>query len=293
MKEASVCLKHKKMITNNWFFEDDMPLAIALQIKATLYSAKSKYQKIDVLDSITMGKVMLLDDKLMVTENDEFYYHETIAHAALSIHPNPRKVMVIGGGDGGTVREALKYKIVEEIDLVEIDEEVIEVSKKYFPEVASEFDNPKLKIKLNDAIEYVKDVKNGSYDAILCDSTDPQGFAAGLISKDFYKNASSALKENGIYICQSGSLIIQEKEFKTALENMRSAFKYVDAVVSIVPTYPGCLWSFLIASNKPIDKKIKNKPQGKTKYWNEELHEKLFCKPNWLKEKYFSLQAVS
>ena len=98
------------MITNGWFFEDDMPLAIALQIKSTPYSSKSKYQKIDILDSFTMGKVMLLDNKVMLTENDEFYYHEAIAHTALSIHQNPRKVMVIGGGDGGTVREALKYK---------------------------------------------------------------------------------------------------------------------------------------------------------------------------------------
>lgn len=285
------------MITaNNWFFEDDMPLAIALQIKSVLYSSKSKYQKIDVLDSITMGNVMLLDDKVMVSEKDEFYYHETIAHTSLSMHKCPKKIMVIGGGDGGTVREVLKYKTVEEVELVEIDEEVIEVSKKYFPEIAFEFTSPKLKIKLNDAIEYVKNVGTGisssCYDVILCDSTDPEGFAAGLISKDFYTNASKALKQDGIYICQSGSLIIQEKEFKMALENMRSAFKHVDAIISIVPTYPGCLWSFLIASNTPLDKKIKNLPLGKTKYWNPELHEKLFCKPNWLKEKYFSLQAV-
>ena len=280
------------MLTNGWFFEDDMPFAVAMQIKSSLYSNKTKYQKIEILDSITMGKVMLLDNKVMLSEKDEFYYHESIAHPALSTHSNPKKIMVIGGGDGGTVREVLKYKMVEEVELVEIDEEVINVSKKYFPEVACELNNPKLKIKLNDAIEYIKNAKQNFYDVILCDSTDPEGFAAGLISKEFYKNAGKALKENGIYICQSGSLLIQEKEFKTSLENMRTAFKYVDAMVSIVPTYPGCVWSFLIASNKPIDKKIKNKPSGKTKYWNEEMHEKLFAKPTWVKEKYFSLQIV-
>ena len=280
------------MLTNNWFFEDDMPLAIAFQVRGKLYSNKSKYQKIEVLDSINMGNIMLLDDKVMVTEKDEFYYHETIAHCSLSIHPNPKKIMVIGGGDGGTIREILKYTAIEEVELVEIDEEVINISKKFFPDVACELSNPKLKIKVNDAIEYVKNVKENSYDVILCDSTDPTGFALGLISKDFYKNVSKALKENGIYICQSGSLIIQEKEFKAALENMRSVFKYVDTIVSIVPSYPGCLWSFLIASNKPIDKKIKNMPLGKTKYWNKELHEKLFTKPNWLQEKYFSLQPA-
>lgn len=280
------------MLRNEWFFEDDMPLAVAIKIKDSLYSNKSKYQKIEILDSVSMGKVMLLDNKVMVSEKDEFYYHETIAHSALSIHPNPKKIMVIGGGDGGTVREAFKYKTVDDMELIEIDEEVINVSKKFFPEVASELNNPKLKINLNDAIDYIKNAKENSYDVILCDSTDPEGFAAGLISKEFYKNVSKTLKENGIYICQSGSLLIQEKEFQISIENMRTAFKYVDGIVSIVPTYPGCVWSFLIASNKPIDKKIKNKPSGKTKYWNEEIHEKLFAKPTWLKEKYFTLQTV-
>ena len=280
------------MLKNDWFFEDDMPLAVAIKVKGSLYSSKSKYQKIEILDSIAMGKVMLLDNKVMVSEKDEFYYHETITHSALSIHSNPKKIMIIGGGDGGTVREVLKYKTVDDVELVEIDEEVINVSKKFFPGVVCELDNPKLKIKVNDAIEYIQNAKENSYDVILCDSTDPEGFAAGLISKEFYKNASKVLKENGIYICQSGSLLIQEKEFKTSLENMRTAFKYVDAIVSILPTYPGCVWSFLIASNKLIDKKIKNKPIGKTKYWNEEIHEKLFAKPEWVREKYFSLQSV-
>ena len=275
------------MFLNGWFFEEDMPLAVSVKVKEILHSSKSKYQKIDVFESHQLGNVLLLDNKLMTTEKDEFYYHESICHPALSIHQNPKRIMVIGGGDGGTVREVLKYETVEEVELVEIDEEVITVSKKYFPHVASELENPKLKIKVNDAIEYVKNAKENSYDVILCDSTDPEGFAAGLISKDFYKNARNILKEGGIYICQSGSLIIQEKEFKTALENMRAIFKYVDVIVSIIPTYPGSLWSFLIASNKPIDKKIKTMPNGKTKYWNKDLHERLFAKPNWIVEKYF------
>ena len=281
------------MYLDGWFLEDDMPLANGFKIKEKLYSVKSKYQKIEIVESFSLGKILILDDKVMVTEKDEFYYHESIVHPALSIHPDPKIIMVIGGGDGGTVREILKYKTVEEIELVEIDEEVISASKKYFPEVACQLNNPKVKIKVNDAIKYVKTAKENHYDVILCDSTDPEGFAAGLISKDFYKNAGKTLNDNGIYICQSGSLIIQEKEFATSLENMRSIFKYVDVIVSIVPSYPGSLWSFLIASNQPIDKKIKNMPWGKTKYWNSELHEKLFTKPSWLKEKYFELVTVN
>lgn len=280
------------MLVKDWFFEHDTNLSVAFKIKGSLLSTKSKYQKIEILDSYAMGKVMLLDDKVMVTEKDEFYYHESIAHTVLSIHASPKKVMVIGGGDGGTVREVLKYKSVTDVELVEIDEEVINISKKYFPEVSCELNNPKLKIKINDAIGYVKNAIASTYDAILCDSTDPEGFARGLISKDFYIDASRALKKDGIYICQSGSPIIQEKEYRTSLGNMRAAFKYTDSIISIVPTYPGCMWAFLIASNSPIDTKIKNLPTGKTKYWNPELHEKLFIKPNWVKEKYFELNPV-
>ncbi len=277
------------MLTSDWFFEDDMPLATAFKIKRSLYSIQSKYQKIDVLESVKMGNILLLDNKVMVTEKDEFYYHETITHTALSIHPNPVKVLVIGGGDGGTIREVLKYKTINQIDLVEIDEEVINVSKKFFPDVAKELNNSKVKIKVNDAIEFIKSTPEATYDAILCDSTDPEGFAVGLISKDFYKDIGNSLKDKGIFICQSGSVLIQEKEFETALENLRTSFKYVDAIVSTIPSYPGALWSFLIASNSPFDKKVKNIPAGQTKYWSQELQEKLFIKPNWLQEKYFSL----
>lgn len=284
------------MFKDGWFFEDDIPLTVAFKVKEYIYSTKSKYQKIDVFESYAMGKVMLLDNMVMVTEKDEFYYHENMVHPVMSTHPNPKKIMVIGGGDGGTVREVVKYKTVEEVELIEIDEEVINVSKKFFPEIASELNNPKLKIKPNDAIEFIKNVTPNSYDVIICDCTDPfpNTIAAGLISKDFYKNISSALKQDGIYISQNGCPILQEKTFGDALNNMRSTFKHVECMISITPTYPGgYFFAFLIGSNSPIDKKIKHKPQGKTKFWNDEVHEKLFVKPNWLKEKYFVLQAVN
>lgn len=280
------------MILNNWFFEDDFPLAVAFQIKGSLYKSKSKYQMIEILDSDQGGKILLLDDKLMVTEKHEFYYHEPLTHPAMSIHPNPKMIMIIGGGDGGTVREVLKYKTVEEIELIEIDEEVINVSRKFFPETACELNNSKLKIKVNDAIKYVKSGKENSYDVIICDSTDPIGFASGLISKEFYKDIVKVLKPDGIYICQSGCPIIQEKEFKTTLENLMSIFKHMDLVTSVVPAYPGALWSFLLASNNKIDRKIKQKPNGKTKLWNEEFHEKLFAKPEWIKEKFFEMESI-
>ena len=278
------------MFINGWFFEDDLPPSVAFKVKEYLYTGNSKYQKIDVFESAPLGKVMLLDNRVMVTEKDEFYYHENIVHPVMSMHPSPKKIMVIGGGDGGTIREVLKYKIVEEVELIEIDEEVINVSKKYFPEISSELNNPKLKIIATDAIEYVKNVDENSYDIIICDCTDPDpnSIAAGLISKDFYSNITKALKKDGMYISQNGCPIIQEKNFETALNNIRAVFKNTELMISIAPSYPGgYLFTFLIGSNGPINKKIKNKPVGKTLFWNEEIHEKLFSKPNWIKEKYF------
>lgn len=283
------------MYTGEWFFEDDLNLSVVFKVKEKLYSTKSKFQKIDVIDSHAMGKVLLLDNMVMVTEKDEFYYHENITHPVMSIHPNPKKVMVIGGGDGGTVREILKYNAIDTVELIEIDEEVINVSKKFFPKIACELDNPKVKILLNDAIEYIKSALENSYDVIICDCTDPnpESMASGLISKEFYTNISKTLKQNGIYISQNGCPILQEKLFEKALSNIRSIFKYVDLIISITPSYPGgFFFTFLIASNSPLDKKIKNNPGSKTKFWNEEIHEKLFIKPQWFKEKYFNLQAV-
>lgn len=284
------------MFVNGWFFEDDtIGLSVAFKVKEHLYADKSKYQKIDVFDSVAMGKVMLLDNRVMVTDNDEFYYHENIVHPVMSTHPTPKKIMVIGGGDGGTVREIFKYKTVESVELVEIDEEVINVSKKFFPNISSELDNPKLKIVAKDALEYIKTVQEDHYDVIICDCTDPDpnSIAAGLISKEFYTNVSKVLKKDGVYISQNGCPILQEQLFSSALSNMRGVFKNIECFTSITPTYPGgYMFAFLLASKSSINKKIRNKPEGKTKFWNEEIHEKLFAKPQWLKEKYFELQPA-
>ncbi|MBI1858830.1 MAG: polyamine aminopropyltransferase [Candidatus Melainabacteria bacterium] len=284
------------MFTNGWFFEDDLPPSVAFKVKEYLYTEKSKYQKIDVFESVSMGKVMLLDNRVMVTEKDEFYYHENIVHPVMSMHPNPKKIMIIGGGDGGTVREVLKYKTVEEIELIEIDEEVINVSKKFFPHVSCELDNPKLKIIAVDAIEYIKNATQSFYDVIICDCTDPDpgSIAAGLISKEFYANISKALQQDGIFISQNGCPIIQEKNFEAALNNARSVFKNTDLITSITPSYPGgYLFTFLIGANSPINRKIKNKPIGQTKFWDEEVHLSMFIHPKWLKEKYLSLQSAN
>jgi len=284
------------MFTNGWFFEDDLPPSVAFKVKEYLYTGKSKYQKIDVFESVSMGKVMLLDNRVMVTEKDEFYYHENIVHPVMSMHPNPKKIMIIGGGDGGTVREVLKYKTVEEIELIEIDEEVINVSKKFFPHISCELDNPKLKIIAVDAIEYIKNATESSYDVIICDCTDPDpgSIAAGLISKEFYTDISKALRKDGIFISQNGCPIIQEKNFEAALNNIRSVFKNTDLITSITPSYPGgYLFTFLIGSNSSINREIKNRPMGQTKLWDEEIHYSMFTHPKWFKEKYCSPQVVN
>lgn len=282
------------MQKDGWIYETVTPISITLKTKEHIYSGKSKFQKIDIYDTEALGKVLMLDEVFMTSDVDEFFYHESISHFALSLIKGPSKIMVIGGGDGGTVREVLKHKSVNEVELVEIDEEVINVSKKYFPQIACELNNPKVKIKIEDAINFVKSATPDSYDSIICDCTDPDpdGIAEGLISKDFYLDVSKALSEKGIYIAQSGSPLVQEKEFKTSLENLRSVFKHVELAISTVPIYPGGLWSFLLASNSPIDKEVKSIPEGKLKLWNPEYQEKAFALPTWLKETYFTLEKA-
>lgn len=282
------------MDIKDWFYETDIPLTAAIKVKEHLYSAQSKYQRIDVLDTYALGKLLLLDKMVMTSEKDEFYYHESITHPILSTHTNPKKVMIIGGGDGGTAREVLKYPSIEEVDMVEIDEEVVNVSKKYFPSITCELENPKLNVRIEDAFEFANNAQDAFYDIVICDCTDPSpdGIAAMLISKDFYKNIKRILKDDGIYIAQSGSPFLQENEFNTCIKNAKDIFKYTDNLISIIPTYPGSLWSFLIGSNKPINKTIKQNPQGKTKFWNKEIHDSLFAKPEWIKEKFYSPSKV-
>ena len=211
-------------------------LQYGFRIREHLHSSQSKFQKIDVVETEFYGRMLLLDEKVMTTEWDEFIYHEMISHIPLLAHPKPEKVLVIGGGDGGTVREVLKHPSVQEVVLCEIDGDVIDVSKKYLPTIAGALKDPRVDIHVRDGIEFIKDHRS-RFDVILIDSTDPIGPGEGLFTEAFYKDVLAALTPNGIMVNQSESPVANPREIALVYKLLRKVFPLVVPYVATVPTY--------------------------------------------------------
>jgi len=266
-----------------WFSEyQTKNVKLSFRIKEVLYKKQSKYQQISVYETEDFGRVLALDDVIMLTTKDEYIYHEMISHIPLLTHDNASKVLVIGGGDGGTVRELLKHP-VKEVNLVEIDREVIETSKKYFPSISCGLDDPRVKIFCEDGIEFVKNHKG--YDVVIVDSTDPIGPAVGLFSAEFYKNVFEALNENGIMVAQTETPILFADLVKQIYKDMSSVFTYTNMYTAVVPTYPGAFWTFTMGSKtiNPVSKKTSSMTYLDTKYYTKELHKSYFILPPFVK----------
>ncbi len=233
-----------------WFTDKDENVALSLRHTGNLlYHAKSEYQQVRVFESYAYGKVLSIDDMVMVTEKDEFVYHEMLTHPAMFLHGDVKKVLVIGGGDGGTIREVFRHKSVDQVVMVEIDENVVEASKLHFPTVACEFDNPKLELHIADGIEYLKNCAAEQFDLIIIDGSDPEGPAEGLFSASFYKNAYRALKENGILSLQSEGPMFNAEAFLDLNKCIVDIFgnASVDRYLAFISTYPTGMWSFTVA----------------------------------------------
>ena len=203
----------------NGYYHEITPSGFGIAIKAgkLLYSKQSEFQKVEVFETeSSLGRVLTLDNLMMTTEGDEFHYHEMISHVPMMHHPNPKTVLVIGGGDGGTIREVLKHETVEKAVLCEIDGLVIEACKEHLPTIACELDNPKCEILVEDAIEYIKD-KVDMFDVVLIDSTDPMGPGEGLFTEEFYTNVKRSLKKGGIVAAQSESPFVNKEEIKKCI----------------------------------------------------------------------------
>src|SRR5699024_40718 len=181
-----------------WFSEMQTPnVKFSIRVERQLYSGQSEFQRIDVFESPEFGRFLTLDGYMMLTERDEFIYHEMITHVPLAVHPKVKRVLVIGAGDGGVIRELVRYPEIEDIDLVEIDELVVEVCRKYLPQTACRLDDPRVHIHYEDGLKYIRSCEN-EYDLILVDSTDPFGPGEGLFTREFYGNCFKALKDDGI-----------------------------------------------------------------------------------------------
>ena len=265
--------------------------SVGLTIKPkNVYSIFTKYQKLTFLETEDFGKVLVLDDLVQLTERDEFIYHEMISHVAINTFPRKiEKVLIIGGGDGGTAREVLKYNFIKEVHLVEIDKEVIEIAKKHMPFTAKAFEDKRLKVFIEDGRNFVRNTQN-KYDIVLVDCSDPIGPSKVLFEKEFYQDCFKILKEDGIFVTQSESPFYSLDIIKDIIKNLKISFPIVKLYTANIPTYPAGYWSFTLASKvydplKVDIKRLKDKIKGKKlKYYNEDIHFSSFALPNYVKE---------
>lgn len=271
-----------------WVREKSDYFEICYKIKNVLLSRQSKFQKIEIVEAVGFGRMLLLDGKVNIAEMDEFIYHEMITHVALFVHPNPEKVLIIGGGDGGAAREVIRHPEVKKCYLVEIDEVVVEGCKKFIPQTAKSLDDPKVILKIEDGFEFVANT-NKRFDIVIVDSTDPVGPSLPLIRKSFYENVYNILNDKGIVIVQAESPFYIKEHQKKILNILKSLFNKVYIYLYENFTYPGGLWSFCYASNnlcplKDFNPQRVKKSGLKFSYYNESIHRAAFVLPEFMKE---------
>lgn len=272
-----------------WFSEQHTDnVKLSIKINKQLVHRKSRYQSIDVFETAEFGKLLTLDGFVMLTEKDEFIYHEMIVHVAMSTNRDIKNVLVIGAGDGGTIRELVKYDNIKNIDMVEIDEEVVNVCREYIPSTACALDDERLSIFCEDGLKFVRRMHD-KYDLIIVDSTDPFGPGEGLFTKEFYGNCHKALTENGILINQHESPFYDNDalSMKRAHKRIKSVFEVSKVYQFHMPTYPSGHWLFGFASKgiDPVKDMIYDYTVSKgikTRYYNSEIHKGAFALPNYV-----------
>ena len=243
-----------------------------------------------MFESNEFGRILTLDGLLMVTEKDEFIYHEMITHVAMATNLQIKKVLVIGAGDGGTVRELTRYAQIEQIDMVEIDQKVVEICQAYLPQTACKLSDPRVNLYFEDGLRFVR-TKQEYYDLIIVDSTDPFGPGEGLFTKEFYGNCYNALNASGILINQHESTYYASYalSMQRAHQRIKELFPICRVYQAHIPTYPSGHWLFGYASKKydpiaDLDGQAWDALQLTTKYYNTELHKGAFAIPNYVKE---------
>jgi spermidine synthase len=274
------------------WFSDQQTDSVSLNIRVTnqLYHGISEFQEIDVFQSESFGKFLVLDGEVLFSESDEFIYNEMVAHVPMAVHPHVKKVLIIGGGDGGVATEFTAYPEIEQIDVVEPDEQMVEVCREFFPESTRGFDDERVQISYQDGLRFVRGREN-EYDIIINDATDPFGHSEGLFTKEFYGSCFRALKSDGIMVYQHGSPFFDEDE-ETCRAMHRKAFKSfpISRVYQAhIPTCPAGYWLFGFASKKyhpirDLDAKRWNARGIKTWYYTTNLHTGAFMLPKYVED---------
>jgi len=252
------------------------PVEYLYDVEEILYKGKSAFQDIMVFRNPFYGKMLILDDVVQITERDEFFYHEMLTHVVMHAHPNPKKVIVIGGGDGGVVREVLKHKTIEKVYFVEIDEEVINISRRFFPSVSSGVDDPRVEIKIMDGADFVAKRKTADIDAVIIDSTDIIGFARSLFTPEFFTSVRNCLTNHGMFVTHTESLHFHKDMVIEIQEALKNIFPLVDLYTAAIATYPGNWWAFAVASKGESPREIRNKGKIKAKFYSREIHQQSF-----------------
>jgi spermidine synthase len=267
---------------------DDVRFSMKASVQVA--SKKSAVQQIDILDTPAYGRVLVLDGGLMTTEKDEFIYHEMITHVPMAVNPNVKNVLVIGGGDGGTVRELTKYRKIESIDLVEVDKDVVLLAKKYLPFTSSKLKDKRVSVWFEEGLRYVRG-KKAEYDLIIVDSSDPYGPAEGLFTREFYGTCFKALRDDGILINQHESpfYYVHQRSVRDAHKHIAVEFPVSTVYQCHIPSYPSGHWLFGFASKKyhpieDLDATRWNKLGIRTRYYNTDLHRGAFALPNYVKD---------
>lgn len=267
-----------------YFIEEYQPgFGLNLQIEKILHVEQTRYQHLVVFKTLSHGVVMVLDGFIMTTERDEFYYHELLVHPPMQVADSPKRVLIIGGGDGGAAREFLRYDDIEQVDMVEIDERVVEASKKFMPGLSSSFSDPRLNLMIDDGVKYVRDYR-GEYDVVVVDSTDPIGPAIALFSEPFYENCLRILSDGGAFAAQTESPLFQVEGMKPIYRNLRRAFPRVEPYFGPMPAYGG-QWSYCLATHGKDPKEAGWKELDfELRYYNESVHHSLFHVPGNVKD---------
>lgn len=268
---------------------------LTLGVEEILFSKQSDYQHVQVLQTDAFGRLLTLDGLVMLTERDEFVYHEMIAHPALCLLPDPKRVLVIGGGDGGTVREVLRHPGIAHVDLVEIDQVVIDAARAFFPEVSSALDAPRLSVHVQDGIAFVENTPDATYDFVVVDSTDPVGFAEGLFGEAFYRDCARIMTDQGILVSQTESPFDRtfQDSIRDAHDLLGRIFSQAHIYLAHIPTYPTGTWSFTMATRGDLHP-LRDFDAGRAaerlapfadalKYYNPELHRGAFALPSFVR----------
>lgn len=269
-----------------WFTEKQTQnFGITCKVEKSLHSEQTEFQKLDMIETKEFGTMLVLDGMVMTTDVDEFVYHEMVTHVPLFTHPNPKKVLVVGGGDGGAIREVVKHPSVEKAVLVDIDGKVIEYSKKHLPNISAELNNPRVEVQVNDGFMHIHEHKN-EYDVIMVDSTEPVGPAAKLFEKGFYQGIYDALTEEGIFVAQSDNPWFHGDLIKKVFADVQDIFPITRLYTCNIPTYPSGLWTFTLGSKQhdPLEVDKNAIPEIDTKYYTADIHHAAFVLPKFVQD---------